>query len=82
MNQSKWNGKWYSHAIPCTVPPHDSFNLQQHVLLVLLKDSTDVLEDVLVKQVYTTIYDITHKGAWFFHIMQDLKHKGKAVISR
>lgn len=46
---------------------------QQHVLLVLLENRSDVLEDLRVKQVDTTVDDVAHKGAWFFHVMQHLE---------
>lgn len=48
------------------------YNLQQHVLLVLLEDGADVLEDLWVKQVYTAVDNIANKRAGLFHIMQDL----------
>lgn len=53
----------------------ESFNSQQHVLLILLKDGADMLEDVWAKEVYTAVYDVTHKCARLFHIMQDLNEK-------
>lgn len=64
-----------------------SFNSQQHVLLILLKDGADMLEDVWVKEVYTAVYDVAHKCARLFHIMQDLnknilKKRQVALISR
>lgn len=34
-----------------------------------------MLEDLRVKEVYTTVNDVTHKRAWLFHIMQDLHTK-------
>lgn len=52
-----------------------SFNSQQHVLLILLKDWADVLEDVWVEEVYTAVYDVAHKCAGLFHIMQDLSEQ-------
>lgn len=55
-------------------PKMGSYNSQQHILLILLEDCADVLEDLRVKEVDTTVDDIAHKGAWLFHIMQDL-HK-------
>lgn len=58
----------------------ESFNSQQHVLLILLKDRADVLEDVRVKEVQTAVYDVTHKCAWLFHIMQDLIKKREVVM--
>lgn len=74
--KDKWRGpkkldEWYSHASPRA----ESFNSQEHVLLILLKDSADVLEDLWVKEVYTTVYDVAHKCAWLFHIMQDLERQ-------
>lgn len=51
------------------------FNSQQHVLLVLLENGADMLKDVRVKQVYTTVDDVTDKCARLFHIMQDLHKK-------
>lgn len=64
----------HSHA---QIPTRESFNSQQHVLLVLLEDGADMLEDVGVKEVYTAVYDVTHKCARLFHIMQDLNKKGE-----
>lgn len=60
-------------------PQKKSFNSQQHVLLILLKDGADVLEDVWVEEVYTAVYDVTHKCARLFHVMKDLK-KEKSFI--
>lgn len=62
----------HSHS---QIPVRESFNSQQHVLLVLLEDSADMLEDFGVKEVYATVYDVAHKCARLFHIMQDLKKK-------
>lgn len=53
-------------------PTRQSSNLQQHVLLILLKDSSDVLKDLWGEEVYTTVDDVTHKCTWLLHIMQDL----------
>lgn len=62
---------------PTSPPPQEkSFNSQQHVLLILLKDWADMLEDVRVEEVYTAVYDVAHKCAGLFHVMQDLsEHK-------
>lgn len=48
---------------------------QQHVLLVLLENSANVLKDVRGEEVDATVNDVTHKRAWLFHIMKDLKNK-------
>lgn len=57
-------------------PTHEkSFNSQQHVLLILLKDWADMLEDVWVEEVYTAVYDVAHKCAGLFHVMQDLSEQ-------
>lgn len=69
-------------CIPTYRSARESFNSQQHVLLVLLKDRADVLEDVWVKEVYTAVYDVTHKCARLFYIMQDLRKRGTVMISR
>ncbi len=67
----------HSHA---QIPTRESLNSQQHVLLVLLEDGADMLEDVGVKEVYTAVYDVTHKCARLFHIMQDLNKKNRDYI--
>lgn len=53
-------------------PGKKSLNSQQHVLLILLEDSADVLEDVWVEEVYAAVYDVAHKCAGLFHIMHHL----------
>lgn len=59
------------------IPSKKSSHSQQHVLLVLLENSTDVLEDVGGEEVDPAVDDVTHKGARLFHIMQDLFKKNK-----
>lgn len=54
------------------VPPKGETHSQQHVLLVLLENSADVLKDVGGEEVDAAVDDVTHKGARLFHIMQDL----------
>lgn len=53
----------------------ESFNSQQHVLLILLEDGADVLEDVWGKEVYAAVYDVAHKRAGLFHVVQHLNEK-------
>lgn len=53
----------------------ESFNSQQHVLLILLEDGADVLEDVWGKEVYAAVYDVAHKRARLFHVVQHLSEK-------
>lgn len=55
-----------------TLSIRECFNSQQHVLLILLEDVSDVLEDVGVEEVYATVDDVTHKRAGLFYIMQNL----------
>lgn len=54
------------------IPPKKSSHSQQHVLLVLLENSTNVPKDVGGEEVDAAVDDVTHKGARLFHIMQDL----------
>lgn len=49
-----------------------SSDSQQHVLLVLLENSADMLEDVGGEEVDAAVDDVAHKRARLFHIMQDL----------
>lgn len=56
---------------PSGIIPHS----QKHVLLVLLEDGSDVLEYVWREQVYSTVYDVTDKGAGLLHIVQNLIKK-------
>lgn len=76
--RKKMSGADTQEADPPLPPPpqEKSFNSQQHVLLILLKDWADMLEDVRVEEVYTAVYDVAHKCAGLFHVMQDLsEHK-------
>lgn len=75
MKRIKEMRKWYPHAASDPHEREKCCNLQKHVLLVLLKDGADVLEDLWVKQVYTTVDNIAHKRAGLFHIMQNLNKK-------
>lgn len=54
-----------------------SCDSQQHVLLVLLEHSANVLKDVRGEEVDAAVDDVTHKRARLFHIMQDLKKDRK-----
>ena len=54
-------------------------NLQQHVLLIFLKDGSDVLEDLGAKEINAAVDDVTHKRARLFNIMQDL-HKERNFL--
>lgn len=59
------------------ISERERFNLQQHVLLILLEDCANMLEDIWVKEVYTAVDDVTHKCAWLFNIMQNLNRERK-----
>lgn len=50
----------------------DLYHSQQHVLLVLLENFSDVLEYLRSEQVYSTVDYVTHKCAGLLNIMQDL----------
>lgn len=52
-----------------------SSHSQQHVLLVLLEDSPDVLEDFWRKQIDATVDDVTHECAGFLHIVHHLQSR-------
>lgn len=72
----------FQAQIPTHQTKKNSCNSQQHVLLVLLENSADVLEDVRSEEVDATVDDVTHKRAWLFHIMQDLTKDKKLNRSR
>lgn len=50
----------------------DLSHSQQHVLLILLENFSDVLEYLWSEQVYSTVDYVTHKCAGLLYIMQDL----------
>lgn len=61
-------------------PTKNKTDSQQHVLLVLLENSANVLKDVRGEEVDATVNDVTHKRAWLFHIMKDLKKQEVRMI--
>ncbi len=77
MKRTKKKGKkWHWHTLQHTDPhERESLNSQQHVLLILLKDGADVLEDVGTEEINAAVYDVAHKRARLFHIMQNLNEQ-------
>lgn len=57
----------------------DLSHSQQHVLLVLLENCSDVLEYLRSEQVYSTVDYVTHECAGLLDIMQDLEDMMKQL---
>lgn len=79
MRRTKERNGWSMHALYSST---DFCHSQQHVLLVLLENRSDVLEYLRCKQVYSTVDYVTHECAGFLHIMQYLENTSRIFIVR